>query len=93
MAGAGPPSTICLLATAKSWIPAFVGMTGVVAPPRSRSFGRLLSEADPLERPHHLIRQRIVEMNRDANLAGEQPDRRGAVRRPRGTSRARLSTG
>jgi len=51
------------------------------------------SEADPLERRHHLIRQRIVEMNRDANLAGEQPDRRGAVRRPRGTSRARLSTG
>jgi hypothetical protein len=41
MAGAGPPSTICLLATAKSWIPTFVGMTGVVAPPKSRSFGRL----------------------------------------------------
>ena len=32
----------CFLATAKSWIPTFVGMTGVVAPPKSRSFGRLV---------------------------------------------------
>ena len=42
IAGEGPPSTTCLLATAKSWMPTFVGMTGVNAPPKSRSFGRLV---------------------------------------------------
>ena len=42
MAGEGAPSMTCFLAASKSWIPAFVGMTGVVAPPKSRSFGRLV---------------------------------------------------
>ena len=42
LARRGPPSMTCLLAASKSWMPTFVGMTGVVAPPKSRSFGRLV---------------------------------------------------